>query len=87
MPDMKSAAKAEKDARWREADVLRKNNPGWIVLWLDGLRLFRAYKIVSRNKTQVEAATAAELQEKLTAAQRGRAAPAPADAEPDSTAR
>ena len=68
MPDMKSAAaKAENDARWRDAGALRQNNEGWIVLWLDGLKLFRAYKTASRSKTQVEAATAAELQEKITA--------------------
>ena len=67
MSDMKPDAKAETDARWREAGVLRKNNSGWIVLWLDGIKLFRAYRKVSRNKTQVEAATAAELQEKITA--------------------
>jgi hypothetical protein len=68
MSDLKPDAKAETDARWREAGVLRVNNSGWIVLWLDGIKLFRAYRIVSRNKTQVEAATAAELQEEITAA-------------------
>jgi hypothetical protein len=68
MSDLKPDAKAETDARWREAGVLRVNNSGWIVLWLDGIKLFRAYRTSARNKTQVEAATAAELQEEITAA-------------------
>jgi hypothetical protein len=84
MPDMKSsAAKAENDARWREAGALRRSNEGWIVLWLDGLKLFRAYKTASRSKTQVDAATAEELQKKITAVLSNRTRSTPQGTEGD----
>jgi hypothetical protein len=65
MPDLNPDQRAATDARWREAEALRGNNPGWIVLWLDPLMLFRAYRISARSKTQVDAPTAEELQQKI----------------------
>jgi hypothetical protein len=37
----------EEDAgRWGEAARLRREHPGWVVIWLTHLRRFRAYPLV-----------------------------------------
>jgi hypothetical protein len=66
MPDMNTARDAETAERWREASRLRENNRGWVVVWLEAMRLFRAYRDHG-GLVEVEAPTADELQEKITA--------------------
>jgi hypothetical protein len=39
--------------RWREAIRLRKEHPGWIVLWLDRLQQYRAYPLVQNRHRKI----------------------------------
>lgn len=32
-------------ACWREATRLRRENPGWVVVWLASIRRYRAYRL------------------------------------------
>jgi hypothetical protein len=66
MPDLNTGPDDRTAERWREAAELRENNHGWIVLWLEAENLFRAYRN-TWNYVEVEAPTAPELQEKITA--------------------
>jgi hypothetical protein len=51
------------DARcWREAARLRREHPGWVVLWLDRTREFRAYRLrQARHDSVLTARTPADL--------------------------
>jgi hypothetical protein len=46
---------------WQEAARLRREHPGWIVLWLARIRQFRAYRLQARRDTVLTAATPADL--------------------------
>ena len=51
------------DARcWREAARLRREHPGWVVLWLDRTREYRAYRLTrARRDSVLTAATPGDL--------------------------
>jgi hypothetical protein len=55
---------ADSDAdHWREAARLRRDQPGWIVIWLAPIRRFLAYARTpgTRRATALIAATSADL--------------------------
>jgi len=62
-PGAGSGPAGEDDAgRLREAARLRREHPGWVVLWLAHLRQFRAYPLVqARHGTALTAATSGDL--------------------------
>jgi hypothetical protein len=60
------------DARcWREAARLRREHPGWVVLWLDRTREFRAYRLrQARHDSVLTAGTPADLVAQIGEAER-----------------
>ena len=66
---------AEDDACWREAARLRREYPGWIVIWLASAGQYRAYRRLprARRDTTLSAATPEELAAQMTEAERARA--------------
>jgi hypothetical protein len=60
------------DARcWREAARLRREHPGWVVLWLDRTRQFRAYRLrQARHDSVLTAGTPADLVAQIGEAER-----------------
>jgi hypothetical protein len=60
------------DARcWREAARLRREHPGWVVLWLDRTREFRAYRLrQARHDSVLTARTPADLSAQIGEAER-----------------
>lgn len=58
------------DACWREAARLRREHPGWIVLWLAGMRQYRAYKVSrARRNATLTAGTPADLAAEISRAE------------------
>jgi hypothetical protein len=60
------------DARcWREVARLRRDHPGWVVLWLDRTREFRAYRLrQARHDSVLTAGTPADLVAQIGEAER-----------------
>jgi hypothetical protein len=55
-------------ACWREAERLRRDHPGWVVLWLARLRQYRAYHISrARHATTLTAPTPGDLAAQISA--------------------
>jgi hypothetical protein len=69
---------AEQAGRWREAALLRRDHPGWVIVWLAPAGEFRAYRRLpgTRRDTVLAAATAAGLAAQISQAERGRRRPA-----------
>ena len=61
-PGDQLAADGDAD-RWREAAWLRRDHPGWIVVWVAAVGAFHAYKRLpgARRDTALAAATADDL--------------------------
>jgi hypothetical protein len=71
-PDDEPDHADEEDAeRWQEAKQLRREHPGWIVIWLASEAEFRAYRRLpgSRRDTALRAATASEMKTQITQAE------------------
>jgi hypothetical protein len=62
---------ADDAGRWREAARLRRDHPGWVVLWLAPAGEFRAYRRLpgTRRDTALAAATPGDLAAQITQAQ------------------
>jgi hypothetical protein len=69
------------DARcWREAARLRREHPGWVVLWLDRTREFRAYRLrQARHDSVLTAGTPADLVAQIGEVERAIRTPPAAD--------
>jgi hypothetical protein len=59
-------------ARWGEAAELRREYPGWVVIWLAAFAEFRAYRRMpgARHVTVLTAATSQEIAAQIDQAQR-----------------
>ncbi|HTS95777.1 MAG TPA: hypothetical protein VMI33_04085 [Streptosporangiaceae bacterium] len=61
---------------WREATRLRREHPGWVVLWLDRTREYRAYRLTrARCDSVLTAGTPADLVAQISAAEQAARAP------------
>lgn len=59
-------------ACWREAERLRCENPGWVVLWLAPIRRYRAYRLLqARRETTLTAETPDDLTAQMRHAGQG----------------
>ncbi len=60
-------------ACWQEAARLRRENSGWVVIWLDREGCYRAYRRLpgARNDTALSAATAADMEAQIRRAEQG----------------
>jgi hypothetical protein len=59
-------------ACWREAARLRRENPGWVVLWLARIRRYRAYRLSqARRPTTLTAQTPGDLAAQMRQAGQG----------------
>ena len=66
--------------RWREAAQLRRDHPGWVVLWLDRTREFRAYRLrQGRHDSVLTAGTPADLVAQIGEAERAARTPPASD--------
>ena len=56
---------------WQEAKQLRRDHPGWIVIWLAPEREFRAYRRLpgARRDTALSAATASDMKRQIMQAE------------------
>ena len=74
-PTVLGAPSADDDAAcWREAARLRREHPGWIVLWLSRIGQYRAYKLTrGRRETTLTADTPAALAEQIRRAEQAAA--------------
>jgi hypothetical protein len=60
--DSPAGASADDAACWQEAARLRREHPGWIVLWLARIRQYRAYKVSrARRHATLTASTPGDL--------------------------
>ena len=66
-----SQERQDEDACWREAARLRRENRGWIVVWLAPENCFRAYRRLpgTRRDTALSAATSAEMADLIAQAE------------------
>jgi hypothetical protein len=80
-PDGDGASDQGEDARrWREAARLRREHPGWVVLWLDRTREFRAYRLRrARHDRVLTAGTPADLVAQIGEAERAVGTPPASD--------
>jgi len=69
-PGAGSAAQRD-DVCWREAARLRRENRGWIIVWLAPENCYRAYRRLpgARRDTALSAATAGEMADLITQAE------------------
>jgi hypothetical protein len=74
-----AAVQAEDDAHWREAATLRRDHPGWVVVWIASAREFRAYRRLpgARRDARLAAPTPGDLSAQITAAERASLPPSP----------
>jgi hypothetical protein len=73
------ATRAGADAAcWREAERLRAEHRGWIVIWLAPEQRFRAYRRLpgARRDTALSATTPAEMADLIGQAEQGTTRPA-----------
>jgi hypothetical protein len=56
---------------WREAERLRHENPGWVVLWLARIRRYRAYRLSARRPLTLTAQTPGDLEAQIHQAGQG----------------
>jgi hypothetical protein len=70
VPDVNQHHAAEGDEeRWREAAQLRRDHPGWVIVWLAPSRQFKAYPLYQGQRAEpLIAGTAAELAELISRA-------------------
>lgn len=47
--------------RWRSAARLRREHPGWVVIWLSSVGSFRAYPLSARRRSPLTAADPDQL--------------------------
>jgi hypothetical protein len=61
-------------ACWREAERLRAEHRGWVVIWLASEQRYRAYRRLpgARRDTALSAATAAEMADLIGQSEHGR---------------
>jgi neutral trehalase len=74
----RGGASAERDdaRNWREAARLRREHPGWVVLWLDRTGEYRAYRLrQARHDSVLAAATPADLVAQIGEAERAARTP------------
>jgi len=73
IPDPAPSGQPAKDdaGRWQEAARLRREHPGWIVLWLAGIGQYKTYRRLpgARHDTALTAATASDLAAQITQAE------------------
>jgi len=71
------AAEDDDAGRWREAARLRRERPGWIIVWLAPAGEFHAYKRLpgARRDTALAAATAAGLAAQISQAEQAARTP------------
>jgi len=72
-PGAEAARPAEDEAaRWRHAARLRREFPGWLVIWVASSRRYRAYQLSStRRDSALIAETPDELAAKIVQAGQG----------------
>ncbi len=70
--------------RWREAARLRREHPGWIVLWLARIRQYRAYPLLqARHGNALTAPAPGDLAAQISQAeQAARRTPPPSHPAP-----
>jgi hypothetical protein len=63
---------------WREAARLRREHPGWVVIWLARTGCYRAYRRLpgARRDTALTASTPADLAAQITRAEQAARPPA-----------
>ena len=75
VPDTAAGPCADDDdaGRWRQAARLRREHPGWIVLWLAPIGQYKAYRRLpgARHDTALTASTPADLAAQITQAEQG----------------
>ena len=77
-----AAAASGQDAdRLREAGRLRRERPGWVIIWLAPINEFRAYRRLpgARHDTALTAATADDLAILISNAEQAARTPRPRD--------
>jgi hypothetical protein len=77
-PDTAGELAAGQDAdRWREADRLRSEFRGWIVIWLAPESQFRAYRRLpgARRDTALSATTTADMANHISQAEQAACTP------------
>jgi hypothetical protein len=58
-------------ASWREAERLRREHPGWVVVWLARIRQYRAYRLSARRPITLTAQTPDDLAAQIRQAAQG----------------
>ena len=56
---------------WREAERLRCEHPGWVVVWLARIRRYRAYRLSARRPITLTAQTPDDLTAQIRQAGQG----------------
>jgi hypothetical protein len=73
------AAAGDDAGCWQEAARLRREHPGWIVIWLAPIRQYKAYRRLpgARRDTALAARTPGDLAAQITQAEQARRTPPP----------
>lgn len=78
IPDRVHGQEDDTDAqRWQEAEQLRQEHRGWVVVWLAAEAEFRAYRRMpgARRDTALKAASASHIKAQITQAEQAQHAP------------